>query len=88
MLWKNPSTLAGFEPVNLRSSGEYNNHGTTKNPGKNLNQENWSDRGSNPGPLGERQWCYPLTTVVVLFLLLNDYIIITIVIIIIIIITV
>ena len=26
---KNPSTLAGFEPVNLGSSGEYDNHLTT-----------------------------------------------------------
>ena len=33
-------------------------------PRKNLNQENWSDRGSNPGPLGERQRCYPSTTAV------------------------
>ena len=29
MLWKNPSTPAGFEPANLGSSGEYDNHGTT-----------------------------------------------------------
>ena len=28
-LWKNPSTPAGFEPTNLGSSGEYDNHGTT-----------------------------------------------------------
>ena len=33
--------------------------------GKNLNQENWLDWGSNLGPLGERQRCYPLTTAVV-----------------------
>ena len=26
---KNPSTLAGFEPVNLGFSGEYDNHRTT-----------------------------------------------------------
>ena len=26
---KNPSTSAGFKPVNLGSSGEYDNHGTT-----------------------------------------------------------
>ena len=26
---KNPSTPAGFEPANLGSSGEYDNHGTT-----------------------------------------------------------
>ena len=26
---KNPSTPAGFEPAHLRSSGEYDNHGTT-----------------------------------------------------------
>ena len=26
---KNPSTLAGFEPANLGSSGDYDNHGTT-----------------------------------------------------------
>ena len=29
-LWKNPSTPAGFEPSNLGSSGEYDNHGTTR----------------------------------------------------------
>ena len=28
-LWKNPSTLAGFEPENLESSSEYDNHRTT-----------------------------------------------------------
>ena len=28
-LWKNPSTPAGFEPANLCSNGEYDNHGTT-----------------------------------------------------------
>ena len=28
-LWKNQSTPAGFEPANLGSSGEYDNHGTT-----------------------------------------------------------
>ena len=28
-LWKNPSSPAGFEPANLGSSGEYDNHGTT-----------------------------------------------------------
>ena len=28
-LRKNPSTPAGFEPANLGSSGEYDNHGTT-----------------------------------------------------------
>ena len=32
---------------------------------KNLNQENRPDRGSNPGLLGERQRCYPLTSAVV-----------------------
>ena len=32
---------------------------------KNLNQENWSDRGTNPGPLGERQRCNPSTRAVV-----------------------
>ena len=32
---------------------------------KNLNQENWPDWGSNPGPLGERQRCYLSTTEVV-----------------------
>ena len=36
-----------------------------ENTQKNLNQENWPERGSNPGPLGERQWCYPSTTAVV-----------------------
>ena len=36
-----------------------------KNLGKNRNQENWPDRGSNPGPLGERQRCYRSTTAVV-----------------------
>ena len=33
-----------------------------KNPGKNPNQGNWPDRGSNQGTLGERQRCYPSTT--------------------------
>ena len=33
-----------------------------KNPRKSLNQENWPDRESNPGPLGERKRCYPCTT--------------------------
>ena len=28
-LWKNPSAPAGFEPANLGSSDEYENHGTT-----------------------------------------------------------
>ena len=28
---------------------------------KSLNQENWDNRESNPGPLGERQGCYPST---------------------------
>ena len=28
-LWKNSSNAAGFEPANLGSSGEYDNHGTT-----------------------------------------------------------
>ena len=28
-LWKNPSTLAGFEPANLGSNSEYDNHGST-----------------------------------------------------------
>ena len=32
---------------------------------KNLKQEKSPDRGSNPGPLGERQRCYLLTTEVV-----------------------
>ena len=36
-------------------------YGWGKNPEK-LNQENWPDRGSNPGPLGERQRSYPLAT--------------------------
>ena len=36
-----------------------------KKPGKILNQGNWPDRGSNLGPLGERQRCYPLTTALV-----------------------
>ena len=27
MLWKNPSSPAGFEHANLGSSGEYDNHG-------------------------------------------------------------
>ena len=35
-----------------------------ENSGKN-NQENWPGRGSNPGPLGEKQRCYPLNTAVV-----------------------
>ena len=35
-------------------------------PRKNLNQENWPDRGSNPVPLGERQRRYPSTTAVAL----------------------
>ena len=30
MLWKNVLTPAGFEPANLGSSGEYDNHGTTE----------------------------------------------------------
>ena len=34
-------------------------------PRKNLNKENLPDRGSNLGPLGERQGCYSLTTAVV-----------------------
>ena len=38
----------------------------SKNPGKTFNQENWPDRGSYPGPLGERQRCYSSTTAVVL----------------------
>ena len=37
-----------------------------ENAGKNLNLENWPDQGSNPGPLGKRQRCYPSTRVVVL----------------------
>ena len=37
-----------------------------ENLGKNLNQENRPDRGSDPGPLGEKQRCYPLTTAVVI----------------------
>ena len=28
--WKNPTTLAGFEPTNLGSSGEYDNYGTIR----------------------------------------------------------
>ena len=32
--------------------------------GKYFKQENGPDRGSNPGPLGERQRCYPSTTTV------------------------
>ena len=28
-LRKNPATLTGFEPANLGSSSEYDNHGTT-----------------------------------------------------------
>ena len=34
---------------------------------KNLNQENWPDEGSNTGPLGERQRCYPSTAAVVIW---------------------
>ena len=37
-----------------------------KNPGKNLNQENWPDRGLNLCPLDNRQRCYISTTAVVL----------------------
>ena len=33
-----------------------------KNLGKSFNQENWSDRGSNPVLLCVRQHCYPLIT--------------------------
>ena len=33
-----------------------------KNPRKNLKQENWPYWGSNPGQLGESQWCYTSTT--------------------------
>ena len=33
-------------------------YGWRKTP-KKLNQGNWFDRRSKPGPLGERQWCYP-----------------------------
>ena len=36
------------------------------NPGKNLNQKNWPDRESNPGPLAERKLCYLSTTAMVL----------------------
>ena len=36
-----------------------------KKPQKNIHQENWPNWGSNPGPLSERQRCYPLTTAVV-----------------------
>ena len=36
-----------------------------ENPWKNLNQENWPDRESNPDLLGERQRCYPWIIVVV-----------------------
>ena len=28
-VWKHPSTPAEFEPANLESTGEYDNHGTT-----------------------------------------------------------
>ena len=34
---KKPSTLAGFEPANLGSSGEYDNHWTTGVDFKNRN---------------------------------------------------
>ena len=33
-----------------------------KIPGKPPTRKNWPDRGSNPGPLGERQRYYPSTT--------------------------
>ena len=36
-------------------------------PRKKLNQENWTDRGLNPGQLGERQRCYPSTTAAICF---------------------
>ena len=36
-----------------------------KKPRKKLNQENWHDRGLNPGPLCERKLFYPSTTPVV-----------------------
>ena len=36
-----------------------------ENPGRNNNQENSPDRGSNPSPLGERQRFYPSTRAVV-----------------------
>ena len=39
MLWKNPSTSAGFEPANLGSSGEYDNHWTTGIDLRNKDQE-------------------------------------------------
>ena len=38
--------------------------------GKNLNQENRPGRGSNPGLIGERQRCYPLTTTVISLLVI------------------
>ena len=31
-----------------------------KNPDKNLTQESYPDRGSNPGPLRDRRACYRL----------------------------
>ena len=36
-----------------------------ENPRKKTQPGNWPDRGSNQGPLGERQRRYPLTTVMV-----------------------
>ena len=37
--------------------------------GKKRQPGNWPDRGANPGPLRERQLCYPLTTAVVTLML-------------------
>ena len=39
-------------------------------PQKNLKEENWPDQGSNPGPPGEEQQCYPLNIVMVCLALL------------------
>ena len=37
-------------------------------------QKNWSNRGTNPGSLGERQQCYSLTTAVVIFFDIGNHI--------------
>ena len=35
-------------------------------PPENPTRKTWPGRGSNPGPLGERQWCYPSAIAVVM----------------------
>ena len=50
-LWKNPSTPAGFEPANLGSSDEYDNHGTTG-----VDKINLKEVGCNAGKLDGPRW--------------------------------